>query len=151
MFIVWGIKMIFIIITTIILGVCTYTDIKGKYIYTWVCGLSSAAAIIAHAFLKDTAVKNIGLGVLIGALAFVVSIISKDKFGRGDAWVMTTIGAMEGGIMLIPVIIWTLIFFNIYAISGISLKFFNMKSKLPLVPFALVANVLVAFLTGGKI
>ena len=146
-----GDKMIFIILTTIILGVCTYTDLKGKYIYTWVCGASSAIAILAHALLKDVPVKNIGLGVLIGSVAFIISILTKEKVGRGDAWMVMTVGALEGGMFLIPVLIWSLIFFNIYAISGMSLKFFNLKSKLPLAPFALVANVLVAFLSGGKI
>ena len=146
-----GDKMIFIIITTIILGICTITDLKEKYVYTWVCGLSSIAAIITHALLKDLAVRDIGLGVLIGSIAFIVSIVTKEKIGRGDAWVVMTIGALEGGIFLLPVLVWTFILFNIYAISGISLKYFNLKSKLPLVPFALVANVLVAFLAGGKI
>ena len=146
-----GDKMIFIILTTIILGICAYTDLKGKYIYTWVCGISCMGAIIAHAIMKDITIKNLGLGVLIGTVAFIVSIVTKEKFGRGDAWMVITVGALEGGMFLIPVLIWTLIFFNIYAISGIGLKFFNLKSKLPLVPFAFVANVLVAVLTGGKL
>ncbi|MBP5773648.1 MAG: hypothetical protein J6W35_06215 [Eubacterium sp.] len=143
--------MIFIICATIILTICTITDLKGKYIYTWICGLSSAAAIIVHAFIKDIPTGNVGLGVLIGSLAFIVSIITKEKIGRGDAWIIMTIGALEGGMFLLPVLIWTFIFFNIYAISGIGLKYFNLKSKLPLAPFALLANTLVAFLAGGKL
>ncbi len=146
-----GDNMIFIICTTIILAICTITDLKGKYIYTWICGVSSASAIIAHTLIKDISTQDVGLGVLIGSIAFIVSIISKEKVGRGDAWIIMTIGALEGGMFLLPVLIWTFIFFNIYAISGISLKYFNLKSKLPLVPFALLANVLVAFLTGGKL
>ena len=146
-----GDRMIFIILTTIILGVCAYTDLKGKYIYTWICGASCMIAILVHAFLKDITIENVGLGVFIGSVAFIVSIVTKEKFGRGDAWMVVTIGVLEGGMYLIPVLIWALIFFNIYAISGLSLKFLNLKSKLPLAPFALVANVLVAFLAGGKL
>ena len=89
--------------------------------------------------------------MLIGSIAFIVSILTKEKFGRGDAWIVMAIGTLEGGMFLLPVLIWTFIFFNIYAISGIGLKFFNIKSKLPLVPFALAANVLVAILSGGKL
>ena len=146
-----GDKMIFIIWTTIILAICTYTDLKGKYIYTWVCGISAMAAIIAHVILKDIPIRLLGMGVMIGVVAFIVSILTKEKFGRGDAWMVVAVGSLEGGMFLIPVLIWTFIFFNIYAISGISLKYFNLKSKLPLVPFALVANILVAFLAGGKL
>lgn len=146
-----GDNMIFIIWTMIVLAICTYTDLKEKYIYTWICGISSLAAIITHAVLKDVEIKNIGLGVIIGAIAFIVSILTKEKFGRGDAWIVITIGTIEGGMFLIPVIIWTFIIFNIYALSGMSLKFFNLKSKLPLVPFALIGNVIVALSSGGKI
>lgn len=143
--------MIFIIWTTVVLAICTYTDLKGKYIYTWICGANCLVAIIVHAILKDIAIRNLGIGVLIGVVAFIVSILTKEKFGRGDAWLVVTIGTIEGGMFLIPVFIWTFILFNIYAVSGIGLKFFNLKSKLPLAPFALLGNVLVAFLTGGKI
>ena len=143
--------MIFIIGTTVVLAVCAITDLKGKYIYTWVCGLSASAGIVVHAFMKDIPVGNVSLGVLIGSIAFIVSIVTKEKFGRGDAWIVMAIGTLEGGMFLLPVLIWTFIFFNIYAISGIGLKFFNIKSKLPLVPFALVANILVAILSGGKL
>ena len=143
--------MIFIIWTTVVLAICTYTDLKGKYIYTWICGANCLVAIIVHAILKDIAIRNLGIGVLIGVVAFIVSILTKEKFGRGDAWLVVTIGTIEGGMFLIPVFIWTFILFNIYAVSGIGLKFFNLKSKLPFAPFALLGNVLVAFLTGGKI
>ena len=143
--------MFFIICTTIILGICAYTDLKGKYIYTWVCGISAVVAITTHAILKDIPIGTLGLGVFIGTIAFIVSIVTKEKFGRGDAWMVVTVGVLEGGMFLLPVLIWTFILFNIYAISGMSLKYFNLKSKLPLVPFAFVANVLVAFLTGGKL
>ncbi len=143
--------MIFIIWTTIILGICTYTDLKGKYIYTWICGLNAIAAIIVHVVLKDISIKNMGLGILVGVIAFIVSILTKEKFGRGDAWMIVAVGTLEGGSFLLPVLIWTFIIFNIYAISGMSLKYFNLKSKLPLVPFAFIANVLVAFLAGGKL
>lgn len=151
MFSVWGYKVIFIIWTTVVLAICTYTDLKGKYIYTWICGANCLVAIIVHTILKDIAIRNLGIGVLIGVVAFIVSILTKEKFGRGDAWLVVTIGTIEGGMFLIPVFIWTFILFNIYAVSGIGLKFFNLKSKLPLAPFALLGNVLVAFLTGGKI
>lgn len=143
--------MIFIIWTTIVLGICTYTDLKGKYIYTWVCGINAIIAILVHVFLRDIPIRVMGMGVLIGAIAFIVSILSKEKFGRGDAWMVVTIGTLEGGMFLLPVLIWTFILFNIYALSGITLKKLNIKSTLPLVPFALVANVFVAFLTGGKL
>ena len=143
--------MIFIIWATVVLAICTYTDLKGKYIYTWICGINCLVAIVVHAVLKDIPIRNLGIGVLIGVVAFIVSILTKEKFGRGDAWMVLTIGTIEGGMFLIPVFIWTFILFNIYAVSGISLKFFNLKSKLPLAPFALLGNVLVAFLTGGKL
>lgn len=146
-----GDNMMFIIWTTLVLAICTFTDLKGKYIYTWICGASSLAAIITHVFLKDVTIKNIGLGVIIGVIAFIVSTLTKEKFGKGDAWIVVTIGTIEGGMFLIPVIIWTFIIFNIYALSGMSLKFFNLKSKLPLVPFALIGNVIVALSSGGKI
>ena len=143
--------MIFIIWTTIVLAICTITDLKGKYIYTWFCGANALVAIIVHAILKDIPVGITGMGIMIGVIAFIISLLTKEKFGRGDAWMVVTVGALEGGMFLIPVLIWTFIFFNIYAISGMSLRIFNLKTKLPLIPFALVANVLVAILCGGKI
>ncbi len=143
--------MIFIICTTLILGVCAYTDLKEKYIYTWICSTAAMVAVIVHAILKDIPIRTLGLGIFIGTIAFIVSIVTKEKLGRGDAWIILLIGAAEGGMFLLPVLVWTFIFFNIYAISGMSLKFFSLKSKLPLVPFAVIANILVAFLTGGKI
>ena len=143
--------MIFIIWTTIILAICAVTDLKGKYIYTWICGVNASAAILIHFFLKDINVHITGIGVLIGAAAFIVSILTKEKLGRGDAWIIMTIGCLEGGMFLISVLIWTFILFNLYAISGIGLKYFNLKTKLPLVPFALVANILVAVVAGGKL
>ncbi len=146
-----GGKMICIICTTIVLGICTYTDLKGKYIYNWICGVSALAAILIHIFMKDISIKNMGMGVFIGVIAFIVSILTKERIGKGDAWIVVTIGVMEGGLFLVSVLIWTFLFFNLYAISGMGLKIFNLKSKLPMAPFALVANILVALLSGGKI
>ena len=143
--------MIFIIWTTIILAICAVTDLKGKYIYTWICGVNASAAILIHFFLKDINVHITGIGVLIGSAAFIVSVLTKEKFGRGDAWMVVTIGTIEGCMFLIPVFICSFILFNIYAVSGIGLKYFNLKTKLPLVPFALVANILVAVVAGGKL
>ena len=143
--------MIFIIWTTLVLAICTYTDLKGKYIYTWICGACAIVAITVHACMKDIPIKNLSLGVIIGIIAFVGSIITKEKIGRGDAWIVIAIGTIEGGLCLVSVLIWTLIFFNLYALSGIGLKFFTIKTKLPFAPFALVANILVAVLAGGKI
>ena len=101
-----GVKMIFIVWTVIILSICTYTDIKGKYIYTWICGLNALVAIVVHALLKDIPIRNIGLGLLIGVVAFIVSIVTKEKLGRGDAWVIVTIGTLEGIMFILPTLIW---------------------------------------------
>ena len=95
--------------------------------------------------------KNLELAIIIGVITILLSYAFKEKIGRGDALMILSIGLIEGGFFLMSVIVWALIILNAFAIAGITIKKLKIKSSLPLVPFVLLGNVVVAIFNGGQI
>ena len=146
-----GDKMIYIIWALLLLVICTYTDIKDRYVYSGICIGNSVVAVCIHFLLKDMSLKNLELAIIIGVITILLSYAFKEKIGRGDALIILSIGLIEGGFFLMSVIVWALIILNAFAIAGITIKKLKIKSSLPLVPFVLLGNVVVAIFNGGQI
>lgn len=143
--------MIVLIWAIVLLVICSYSDIKSRNISIIICAANILIAIGFHLVRKDMSIVNISIGIGIGVILLIASIVFKNNIGMGDGLVLLTIGIIEGGMITISVLIWTLIGFNIFAVTGLSLKKFHIKTELPLVPFMLLGNIVVAVMSGGKI
>lgn len=131
-----------IIITGIFLAICTYTDLKGKCINICICLIFGIIAMVYKCIFGNSNILSLLQAVMPGIFIMLVSIISKESIGKGDAIVISTIGLYLGGINTIIILFNGLI---ASCLSGILCIIFMKKEKgyrLPFVPFVTLAFIL---------
>ena len=134
--------MIYLIWTILFLGVCTFTDLKGKSIYGIWCGINGIAGFLANLVTESHSFLNIGAGVAIGLVFIAVALITKQKLGVGDGIVMLTMGFIIGGDVSFSVIIWAFISCTVFSITGLITGKIKLNSSLPFMPFMLTGSII---------
>ena len=81
----------------IMLGICTYTDIRNRVINVLVVAGFGALSLIMHLVFRDMTPLQFVAALLPGAVLFFISRITKGKLGEGDAIVIMALGLMTGG------------------------------------------------------
>lgn len=132
----------------IFIGICTYTDIKNGFIYTGICIVNIAAALVLHLMEDSLDWTNIGVGLVVGILVMIIAIVSKEKIGRGDAWVIGTLGIMVGGTAASSVLFWASLIGCLYGVVGILLGRIRVKDKIIFMPFIFAGTVVTGLLGG---
>ena len=143
--------MLYFGLITLLLLVCTYTDLKNQNIYISGCIGMIVITSILHLVLRDIDIINVALGLAVGVIILLISKVTKEKIGEGDAWIVCAIGLAEGGLFLLPTLLWGLLLFNISGGVLVIFKRIKINSYLPLAPFLLVGNTITVVLSGGKI
>lgn len=129
------------IITGIFLAICTYTDLKGKCINICICLMFGIIGMVYRCIFENSNLISLLQAIIPGIFLMLVSILSKEGIGKGDAIVIGTIGLYIGGINTI------IILFNgviVSCITGIIFIAFMKKEKgyrLPFVPFLTLAFI----------
>lgn len=129
------------IITGIFLTICTYTDLKGKCINIFICLMFGVIGMVYRCIFENSNLLSLLQAIIPGIFLMLVSILSKEGIGKGDAIVIGTIGLYIGGINTI------IILFNgviVSCITGIIFIAFMKKEKgyrLPFVPFLTLAFI----------
>lgn len=129
------------IITGIFLTICTYTDLKGKCINICICLMFGVIGMVYRCIFENSNLLSLLQAMIPGIFVMLVSILSKEGIGKGDAIVIGTIGLYIGGINTI------IILFNgviVSCITGIIFIAFMKKEKgyrLPFVPFLTLAFI----------
>lgn len=124
-----------------ILIVCAITDLKERKVVTVFCFANSAIALVVHLIARDVLWLNILLGMILGAAFYLVSIMTKGSIGKGDAIVIFTVGSIIGIEEVFEMLVWALILCSVFAIIGMLIKRCTLKTRLPLVPFMLLGEI----------
>lgn len=135
------VKMIIDIWIFIFLIICSITDLLERQIYFMFVSANGIIITLFHFFLKDIKLQDCLLGVLIGVIALLISIISREAMGIGDGIVLCVIGLALGAIKTLQLLMWSFMIIVLFSIVGIWLKKINLKTKIPLMPFLFLGNV----------
>ena len=132
----------------VFLAICTYTDVKNGYIYTGVCVVNIFAALVVHLMESAFDWSNVAVGAAVGILVMIIAILSKEKIGKGDAWVISTLGVILGGTTTTSVLFWASLLGCIYSVVGIMIGRIKAKDKMVFMPFVFAGTVVTGLLGG---
>ncbi len=127
----------------------SFEDIRKKTIPVIPMMFWGIAGVIMHLYYGRLELISMVSGMLPGLVAYILSIVSREKIGKGDAILLIVTGVYMGfwaNIMML----WTGLI--IAAIAGVMMLVFFKKSRgyeLPFVPFLFAGFLLVMLSNGG--
>jgi leader peptidase (prepilin peptidase)/N-methyltransferase len=163
-------KLYQIIVTGVFLGVCTYTDLKYRFVYWKIVviavGLIFSGYFAGWVFAQKTAIEesagtndrieiltecgSLLLSVIPGVGCLLVSFLTGEALGYGDGIVVMVCGLSMG---FADTVEWLLLGFFLSALWAVYLCVFRKagrKKEFPFLPFLMGAFVIkILFLTSG--
>lgn len=130
-----------VLVIILFLLVCSYYDIKERVVYTNICVAFFILAIIVELLLGDKGILVILYGILPAIFIFIVSIISNESIGKGDAFIFLIVGIMLGCIDTLIIFVMALLIIVMYSIPLIVFKHRSIKTSLPFSPFVLTSFI----------
>lgn len=132
----------------ILLVICTLEDIKSKKIVTWHCIMVLPFLLLDIGFNQSVTVLARLIGLLIGSSFFVLSKLTKEQIGIGDAYVITAIGLLLGGLRCFEIITYSFLLSSFIAIILMVVFKFSKKRSIPFIPILLL-GFLCSLVLGG--
>lgn len=134
------------IITGLFLSICTYTDVRCRYVYRKVVILAfilSMAGYFANWMMGQMPdAGGMILSLLPGAGCFLVSLLSREALGYGDCMVITVCGISLGIEKVTGLLMLGLFLSAIWAIYLCLFRRADRRQEFPFVPFLLTAFVI---------
>lgn len=131
------------------LGICSIEDIKRREVEVFSILGFGALGFVIHLFNMSLGIGDMLLGMSVGAVLFLVSILSKGRVGKGDALMVMVSGIYVG--------FWNnlLLLWGASTMTGVAgLIFFGIKKRkidMPFAPFLLSMYIIFLVLRGGNI
>ncbi|MCF0131287.1 MAG: prepilin peptidase [Pseudobutyrivibrio sp.] len=135
------------IILLLILGICTYTDIKGKYINMMVVGFGGLVGVVWNVLSGEMTVSAMLAGMILGVLLLIFSIISKEKIGMGDAMMVIITGIYLGIRNTTSLVFFSTLLAGILGMLFIKIKNKEIGYELPFAPFLFAVYIIGLFAT----
>lgn len=149
------------IISALVLGICTYTDIRKRKIYKWSLALYSLlivvgnlAGLVSHPFFwgeKESAAEVVSAmtaGTIPGLLCVLISRCSRQAIGYGDGILIALCGMALGAGFCIQILSAAFFFSGVWALVLVAVCRKSRKYEMPFVPF-LFAALLLLFASHG--
>ncbi len=118
-------------------------DIKSHLVDMRKVAMFAIAGLLLQIILKEEGLMSLVMGILAGGFVYLVSLVSREKIGKGDAFIVMTMGIYMGFSDLIK----SLWLASILAAAGglliIALKKKNLRYEMPFVPFLLGGYLIV--------
>ncbi len=118
------------------LVVLSIQDIKTKRIGI-IPIMAMMLLLIIFARMRGTGMTEVILGILPGAAAALISLITRGKIGIGDALLIIAIGIGCGFYMTLEIWMTALLLSAVFGIVMLALKKATGKTEIPFVPFLL--------------
>lgn len=141
----WGIKMIEYIWALIFLLICSISDLRERKVNVGVCIISGLVGIGVNFIRKVHSVAELLFGAVIGMTFIGISIITRQRIGLGDSFVILALGLILGGIQSFNIILWAFILCTLLAFLEMIILRVKMNDSLPFVPFVTVASIIQFF------
>lgn len=141
----------YILLSILFLGFCSLTDIRRKIIYTIPCFVVAGIGLIFHIILLDTTWWNQFAGIILGLILLVLSFITGEAIGKGDALVVIALGFVLDAIMILHIIFCAFVLVDIFAVIGGLVKKIKFKSTLQFIPFLFASEIIILIFESVKI
>lgn len=120
---------------------CSLSDIRKGGVRTRILVLMSAMTIFYVALFSGGSYGSSLTGGLLGALFFVLSLISRESFGYADSWLITILGIFMGGKNVLYLIVAAFFMAGLFSLAGILVKHWGKKKSLPFIPFLFLGYI----------
>lgn len=141
----------YILLSILFLGFCSLTDIRRKIIYTIPCFVVAGIGLVFHIIFLDTTWWNQFAGIILGLILLVLSFITGEAIGKGDALVVIALGFVLDAIMILHIIFCAFVLVDIFAVIGGLVKKIKFKSTLQFIPFLFVSEIIILIFESVKI
>lgn len=131
-------------------GFTAIDDMKTKRVKMWVIVAFALFGILINIISKSNSLISVLGGVGVGILLLIFSVLTKEKIGKGDAYILMVTGIYLGFINTIVLLWLSSILAAIYGIIEIR-KYDNddkAKIELPFIPFLLLGYMLLLVIQG---
>lgn len=130
-----------VIVIIIFLLICSYYDIRESVIYTNVCTVFALFAILFELVVVNEEMIVLFCGIMPSVFIFIISIISNESIGKGDALIFFVIGIMFGIVKSMLIFLIALVITVFYSMPLILFKQKKLKSSIPFSPFILTSFI----------
>lgn len=122
-------------------------DIKYKKIHPALTISFVLLAQILYGFTKATSCADFILNLLPGFLVIIMAFIFKESMGLGDGLIILFIGSVCGLRHSVFILVIAFVMSAVVSLLLLALRKVNRKSKLPFVPFLLMASLICGGIT----
>ncbi len=127
---------------TFMLGLTAFDDIRTKRVRTIEIIVFAIIGVLIDIILKPYTLKSVLGAVAVGLFIYFVSVISREKIGKGDA-LITMVSGLYLGFLNLLILLWlssilAAAFGGIYILKNKK----KMDYELPFIPFMLVAYLI---------
>lgn len=116
-----------------IFSFCTLEDIRKRSFDVMYLILFAISGIIVHIYTQSESIYSLLGGAAVGGILYIVSILSDERIGKGDAMLVIVAGIYSGFWNTIVLLFVACLLSSIY---GIILLTFEKKAKTYRIPFA---------------
>lgn len=121
------------------LTLCTAEDIKKKQICLHPVLAFGILGIILHMLWRMQSIESLLLGMSVGVVLLLLSILTGGKVGAGDGVILIVTGIFLGAEQNLTLFFGGLLLCSIWALGALVLRKKSGKDSIPFVPFLLAA------------
>ena len=135
------------ILTGIILGICSITDLKNRKVYHCIAAAYLILSLAGHWIGQTASVYDLLLGMIPGLFCFLLSFVSRQSLGYGDSTLITLCGISLGIRSVIEILLAAFFCSGLWALLLFFFGRTGQKKEFPFVPFLFLGVVIC--LAGG--
>ena len=125
----------------LLLGVCSYEDLKRKQIRTVCLAVFAAEGIVYWMFTRQRPLGDIGAALIPGCCVLALSFLTRGEIGEGDGLLLMTMGLFLEASGVCMVFIYALFLAAGYALFLYNIRKKNRKYEIAFIPFVLAAYI----------
>ena len=125
----------------LLLGVCSYEDLKKKQICTAWLAVFAAEGIIYGMVTGNRMPAETALALIPGCCVLVLSVFTRGEIGQGDGLLLLTMGYFLDAFHICMIFLTALFLSAVYAMFLYYIRKKNRRYEMAFIPFLLAAYV----------
>lgn len=138
------------VVTGIMLTVCAVEDLRSRKISLWCPAAAMAVGAVLRLMGGSLFTWDCGLGLGMGGVFLLLSMISRQQIGMGDGMILTVCGLCLGWRRVISLTFGAMVLFLAVGVVRILRSRLNGKKSVPFVPFLWVMFMLFILWVPGE-
>ena len=135
------------VVLLLILFAAAFMDHRSGQLSLWFLLGSMAAGLLLRLFAGRVSIKTLLLGIIPGAVLFLIALLTKQAIGYGDSLLLLVTGIFLGLTQTILLFLISLLFAGGASILLLTIKNRKRKEALAFAPFMLAGYVSVLLLS----